>query len=75
VTTSRLEKTIAKRLGVTPAGLHLLAKLLAKSVGAKIRTGTGGQAAVALERLGHVKDGEITASGIDVVNRARRMGY
>jgi hypothetical protein len=75
VKSSALEKLAAKRLGVTPTGLRLLAKLLAKSNGAKIRTGTGGQAAVALERLGHVKDGEITASGIDVVHRARRMGY
>jgi hypothetical protein len=73
--TSPLEKLIAKRLGTTPAGLRILAKLAAKAAGAKLRTGTGGVAYAALDRLGLVKDGQLTPSGAEMVRRARAMGY
>lgn len=66
------EKSICKRLDVTPAGLRVLARLYV-GIGAGR---SGGMAGVRLTDQGLIdRRGQITESGRYVVTRARSMGW
>lgn len=74
---TRTEKTIAKRLDITPAALHALVR------GDATGEVPGGSAAVLLERLGLVEPKDVatgwtrrvTDKGAALAREARRLGW
>ncbi len=80
------DKQICKRLGVSPPGLHLLAKAVAQPDGRASGNGFGagsGSVRVKLRDQGFVESGEgpgwppdvITQAGRNLVAEARNLGW
>lgn len=67
------ERELAKGLGVSPTGLAILTRAVARRRG---QVDHGGVAAAALERRGLIdRAGTITEKGRAVIERARKAGW